>query len=331
MAVFSTNQVRQLYVALANKNSASAVTTLGDIALTSNDGHAYFTHMGQGGVTRSDLIDLKNVMYVKKTTPTDMARPLKSVKVTLDENVNGGNPISGQDYILRIVLRQYIGMSDSDQYQKYGMVHAVASDTASDFYKKLAISLAKNFSREVTPLLKFMIGDTEVKATTKIEDIAGDADSLIIEEVEQPWTLGIQELVPVYFDVYPTTVLFNGEEYTWGKATDTTPKQGADGTWTPALSTDGAAKNAVSNGKIIADLEYFCLGERADQYRNIGWPNSIPSKTMVDPSEEYYVLDIHYAYTGANECVQKSEKDITIVSKDEAVITALEAAIKALL
>ena len=37
---------------------------------------------------------------------------------------------------------------------------------------------------------------------------------------------------------------------------------------------------------------------------------------MVDPTKEYHTLDIHYAYVGANESVQKSEKDITIVCAD---------------
>lgn len=319
MAVFSTNQVRQLYVATDVKEGAAhvlATDTVGTIALKTDNAksHMYFEYRGVGGLVRSDLIDVDKVLYAKATPASALARKLKKATVTLDATVNGGNPIAGQDYILRIVFRQYLGMSDEDQYQKYGMVHAYAGMTASDFYKTLAISLAKNFSRELVPLVKFKIGATEVTPNTKLADIAGDADSLVIEEVEQPWTLGIQEQVPVYFEVYPTTVTFNSDERIWGEV---------------EMGDTGAA-NAIKDGKIIADLEYFCLGERADQYRNIGWPNAIPSKTLVDPTKEYHVLDIHYAYVGSNECVQKSEKDITIVSADKAdintLIDALEAA-----
>lgn len=317
--VFSTNQVRQLYVATDVKEGAAhvlATDTVGTIALKTDNAksHMYFEYRGVGGLIRSDLIDVDKVLYAKATPASALARKLKKATVTLDATVNGGNPIAGQDYILRIVFRQYLGMSDEDQYQKYGMVHAYAGMTASDFYKTLAISLAKNFSRELVPLVKFKIGATEVTPNTKLADIAGDADSLVIEEVEQPWTLGIQEQVPVYFEVYPTTVTFNSDERIWGEV---------------EMGDTGAA-NAIKDGKIIADLEYFCLGERADQYRNIGWPNAIPSKTLVDPTKEYHVLDIHYAYVGSNECVQKSEKDITIVSADKAdintLIDALEAA-----
>lgn len=310
--VFSTNQVRQLYVATDVKEGAAhvlATDTVGTIALKTDNAksHMYFEYRGVGGLVRSDLIDVDKVLYAKATPASALARKLKKATVTLDATVNGGNPIAGQDYILRIVFRQYLGMSDEDQYQKYGMVHAYAGMTASDFYKTLAISLAKNFSRELVPLVKFKIGATEVTPNTKLTDIAGDADSLVIEEVEQPWTLGIQEQVPVYFEVYPTTVTFNSDERIWGEV---------------EMGDTGAA-NAIKDGKIIADLEYFCLGERADQYRNIGWPNAIPSKTLVDPTKEYHVLDIHYAYVGSNECVQKSEKDITIVSATKADINTL--------
>ncbi len=310
--VFSTNQVRQLYVATDVKEGAAhvlATDTVGTIALKTDNAksHMYFEYRGVGGLVRSDLIDVDKVLYAKATPASALARKLKKATVTLDATVNGGNPIAGQDYILRIVFRQYLGMSDEDQYQKYGMVHAYAGMTASDFYKTLAISLAKNFSRELVPLVKFKIGATEVTPNTKLADIAGDADSLVIEEVEQPWTLGIQEQVPVYFEVYPTTVTFNSDERIWGEV---------------EMGDTGVA-NAIKDGKIIADLEYFCLGERADQYRNIGWPNAIPSKTLVDPTKEYHVLDIHYAYVGSNECVQKSEKDITIVSADKADINTL--------
>ena len=202
MAVFSTNQVRQLYVATELKEDAAvlAADQAGTIALKTDNAksHMYFEYKGAGGLTRSDLISIDNILYAKATPASALKRKLKKVTVTLDRTVNNGNPITGQDYILRIVFRQYLGMSDEDQYQKYGMVHAYTGMTPSDFYKTLAISLAKNFSREIVPLVKFKVGNTEVTPNTKLTDIVGDANNLVIEEVEQPWTLGIQEQVPVY-------------------------------------------------------------------------------------------------------------------------------------
>lgn len=302
MSVFSTNQVRQLYVAKVLKTSrVLASDTAGSIAVKNDTAknHLYFEYKGADNLMRSDLIDVKNILYAKATDADDMAHELKAVTVTLDSEVNAA-PVAGQDYILRIAFKQYVGMSDEDQYFKYGMVHAYAGMTASDFYKKLALSLAKNFSREVVPLVKFILTDSSdeavpVDATTKESSLTGTYKALVIDEVEQPWRLGIMEQTPVYFEVQPVPVTVNGDERIWGKVEETDPA------------------GIIANGKKIADLEYFCVGERGDMYRGIGYPNNIPTTYLVDPTVKYNVIDIHYAYVGSNESVQKSEKTITLV------------------
>jgi len=302
MSVFSTNQVRQLYVAKVLKTTrVLASDTAGSIAVKNDTAknHLYFEYKGADNLMRSDLIDVKNILYAKATDADDMAHELKAVTVTLDSEVNAA-PVAGQDYILRIAFKQYVGMSDEDQYFKYGMVHAYAGMTASDFYKKLALSLAKNFSREVVPLVKFILTDSSdeavpVDATTKESSLTGTYKALVIDEVEQPWRLGIMEQTPVYFEVQPVPVTVNGDERIWGKVEETDPA------------------GTIANGKKIADLEYFCMGERGDMYRGIGYPNNIPTTYLVDPTVKYNVIDIHYAYVGSNESVQKSEKTITLV------------------
>ena len=303
MATFSTNQVRQLYVAKELKSShVLATDTAGSIAVKSDTAknHLYFEYKGADNLMRSDLIDIKNILYAKATDADDMAHELKAVTVTLDSEVNAGAPVAGQDYILRIAFKQYVGMSDEDQYFMYGMVHAYAGMTASDFYKKLALSLAKNFSREIVPLVKFVLTNSDseavpVDATTKESSLTETYTALVIDEVEQPWRLGIMEQTPVYFEVQPVPVTVNGDERIWGKVEDTEPA------------------GTIANGKKIADLEYFCMGERGDMYRGIGYPNNIPTTYLVDPAVKYNVIDIHYAYVGSNESVQKSEKTITLV------------------
>ena len=106
MSVFSTNQARQLYVANTKNTvtSASAVGTI-EVCADTNKTHLYFKYMGAGGQTRSDLIDVKNIISTKVTDAKDLARELKTVKITLDSNfLESGKPIVGQDYILRILL-----------------------------------------------------------------------------------------------------------------------------------------------------------------------------------------------------------------------------------
>lgn len=322
---YSVNQVRQLYVAKALKHlHVLASDDAGSIAVRNNtaENHLYFEYKGADNLMRSDLIDIKNILYAKATDADAMAHELKSVTVTLDTNVNDGAPVAGQDYILRIAFRQYVGMSDEDQYFKYGMVHAYTGMNADKFYKVLALSIAKNFSREVVPLIKIEVHSSSTKSkgefdskgymvvtpttkdngksnTTNPYYAAGtlvtDIDSIRITEVEQPWRLGIMAQTPVYFTVQPVAVMVNGDERIWGTVTD---NKGA---------------GTIDNGKKIADLEYFCMGERGDIYRGVGFPNNIPTTYLVDPTVKYNVIDIHYAYVGSNESVQKSEKTITLV------------------
>lgn len=318
MATFSVNQVRHLYVADQQADAVTAADKKATIALKADDAksHIYFAYKGATDLMRSDLINIKDILYVKATDASKMARKLKVVTIALNNQVNGGNPVVGQDYIVRIAFRQYLGMSDEDQYFKYGMVHAYTGMDKGTFYQRLAASLYQNFSRETTPLLTIKLDDKVVAGATTIngqtvpidatgEVIVTDNDAkLTLTEVEQPWQLGTMESVPVYFDVQSMTITVEGDEVLWASIT----------------SNDG---DSVGNGKTIADLEYFCMGERGDMYRNVGWPNVIPTKYLVDPEKEYHTLDIHYAYVGANESVQKSEKTITIVSDSKDTINAL--------
>lgn len=309
MATFSTNQVRQLYVATALSPNVIASNTAGSIAVKSDTAksHLYFEYMGAGGMTRSDLIDIKNILYAKATDADDLAYDLAKYKLTLDDTVNGGEPVVAQDYILRIAFRNYPGLSEEDQYFKYGMVHAVTRMTASDFYKTLALSLVKNFSREEQGLLKFYLETggsdagvvagtpTEVTKDTKESSLTGTYTGIIIEEAPQDWILGVMEQAPVNFTIQPDLIIDNGDERIWGVVKKVT------------------STNSIPDGHKIADLEYFCMGERGDVYRMVGFPYVIRTKYLVDPDIKYNVIDIHYAYVGPNESVQKSEKDITIV------------------
>ena len=318
MATFSTNQVRHLYV-LKNFQEASSITSFknaGETAIgaTKDANDVFIKYIGMGGQVRTDLIPKSKVLSATLLTKDKDRTPLKSVLVQLN-----AEPASGQDYILRIAFRQYFGMSDEDLYLKYGMVHAYANMTSQVFYAKLAQSLAKNFSRElVKPLAFHRVVNSEdkgeVTATSKIkydDTFKGTADfdattdtytGIVIKEVDQKdeWVLGTKEQTPVYFTVQPTTVMVSGDELIWGKVTKL-----ADNTSDP--------KSYVGNGTKIADLEYFCMGERGDIYRNINWPNAIRTKYMVDPTKEYNIVDIHYYQDEGGENPQKSEKTITFV------------------
>lgn len=322
MAVFSINQVRQLYVAKAPKDSTEVPTTAGDIVPKADKAKTtlYFQSMSPAGIVASDKIDIKNVISAKATASKDLAHKLVRYSVTLDEAVAKA-PVAGQNYILRLAFRQYIGLSEEDQYFKYGEVIARNEMTASDFYKKMALSLAKNLENktESTPLVNIYLNsaaaaadetDVPVTATTKESDLNRvDYDKIIIEEAEQPWVLGMMPQAFIPFTPQFLTITVDGEDRLWGVATVATPKK------------------TVPDGHLIADLEYFCMGARGDIYRGMGYPNIIKTTYLVDPSAAYDVLDIHYFYTGSNESVQKSEKTITLVAVDDDRHTTMNALI----
>lgn len=318
---FSENQVRHLYVANTRVATAVAANANAGTLSVGKDKtleNLWINYKSADGLVRSDMINVKNILSAHSTSASKMDHKYKKFLITLDTDVNGGQPIPGQDYLVRIAFRQYIGMSDEDQYFKYGMVHGYSSLTASKFYVKLAESLVKNFSRELVPLVKFSLktasSEVSVDATTKWDSLSDTYTGLYILEAEQEWTRGIKQQVPVYFDVFCDRVVIDGDEVYWGKIEEV----------------DSATK--INNGHKIADLEYFCMGERGDIYRNIGWPHSIPTSYLVDPTKAYHVVDIHYAYVGGNENPQKSEKTLTIVCSDlttmNNIITDLNAAIK---
>lgn len=307
MANYSNNQVRHLYVANHLKSESDAVVVTDKKATikpaTDKDKkNLWFQYRGATDLMRTDLIPVENIMYAKATPADKLKRELMSVNVTLNTEAHGDTVIPGQDYLLNIYIRQYIGMSDRDTTVKFGVVRGTKTMTVPKLYAAMAKSLALNFSREIVPLLGFYVVTkegtaTEVTTSTDLETLTGEYTALQIREVAQTneWERGVKALEPVYFDVYSSTVTVDGDEIIWAKVEKP------------------VAFGSIHNGMDIADLEYFCMGNRGDIYRNIGWPKTIKTNYLVDESVPYDVIDIHYAYIGNNENPQRSEKDLTIV------------------
>ena len=331
MAVFSVNQNRQLYVAKAYSASideTSAVGTIGGVKTIGEgkDKELFFAYKGADGSMRSDRIQLNNLNYIKAFAAADMIEPLKAMKVSLDPEVNEGNPVVGQDYVLRIIFRQWIGADERYQYVKDGAVHVTSAMNAdvTKFYQAMVESLNFAFAREIganktsNPYLKFEAA----------------ANGITITEKEQSWSLGTESQQRVYFSVEPTTIFVDGADVIWGTVTDVTPakyvKKGGSGPDKDDLIPNSAlvaGTNAIGNGKKIADLEYFCMGERGDQYRMVGWPNVINTTYLVDASKEYNALEIHHGFRDEGVNSYRSEKDITIVAESASVINSIISAI----
>lgn len=321
MFIGSDNQFRNLYVMKTYKASESALAAVGDTTLKVDTAKnsMYLVYKDTEDNLTSDIIDLKNLLYVKSTKAADMARKLNSQSVTLNED-----PISGQDYVLNVEVRNFVALGDDSTHIKFGAVHAVKDMTKSDFYKAMALNLAKNFSREVSPILNVSLnkynstGTTNTKVAVlvngKMQNLAALTStetytSIIIDEVEQPWRRGVAQVEPVNFNTTCGTVLVDGNDVIWG----TVEKEEGD---------------SINNGKQIADMEWFYHGTRGDIYREATYPDNFDFKPLVDETKAYSTLDIHFAYVGPGVEVAKSERTITVVCADAAELNNLITAIK---
>lgn len=298
--MISVNQVRHVYVANTVATKVDSTSPVGTISVGGDaEKGVFFNYVSPGGIVRSDLI--KNVLYAKATEAAALRIPMKKVKVVLNQEVNNGSPVASQDYILTLKIKQAFALGEANEYIKYASVRALGGMTASDFYKKLAMSLKLNFSRETNTFFKFILigtsGETDITSATKEADLTDTYTGLYIEEAPQPWRLGNISFETVNFSIYADTITWQGDEYQWGTVTKV------------------PSTTFLPNSKKTADLEWFALGDRGDYYRGAGYPNVIYTEYVADGNlpDGYSYLDIHFAYVGAGNSVQKSEKTITIV------------------
>lgn len=139
MAVFNTNQVRHLYVAgtytsgtsgiqsavdYENRPAASAIkaasagTIWPIVDNTSTPTEGYFIYKGKGGVLRSDLIKFNKSTYYTAVDPANDIYTLQGKEITLKSDVNGGDPVAGQDYILGVEIKGFVSGFPEDTYTK---------------------------------------------------------------------------------------------------------------------------------------------------------------------------------------------------------------------
>ena len=323
MNLFTVNQVNQVYVAKRKvDNPLTKNSTVGDVYVGAVKGvdncnkSIYIQHRGPGGITRSDLIDLDKILYATITPADAMAKSLKEYRLKLSADAMDADDntkvIKGQDFILRIKLDHYIGISPEDsEYWKYGMVHTGPNVTVAKFWTEMAKSILRNMTREAVKFISLYpittsnstdsVGSTELDLTN-VETQMASATGLAIREVEPDWILDLKQQKIMHIEVTPVAFEYDGTTLYWADGQSYDKKLEA---------VDSGV--TIPNGKLTADYEYFFHGERGDQYRMIGWPDYIPTKYMVDPSKTYDYLQIHFYYRGDNEAVQKSEKDITIL------------------
>lgn len=314
MNIFTANQVNQVYVVNKVVDSVAGVQNEGDVYVGSIGGtmdkELYFVYKGKGGIVRSDLIPTKNIMYAKQTDAAAMDVTTLAARISLNAGAfttsSGTDYTLPQDYVLNIEFQNPIGMSPDNKYIMTAAVHGTSTMTKAQFYTKLKEVLDKQLKKMGTPLV------TVTAASTYVDIVAAEPD----------WILGVKQQKPVLFNVLNSTVYNDTlkEEVYWADTIYSTGRKTTGGV-EPAEETVTSGKpsgTTIHNGKLMADYEYFYMGERGDQYRMKTRSYYVPTQYMVDPSKEYDTVGIHFAYTGSNHAVQKSEKDVTFIIDTDA-------------
>lgn len=312
MANFNVNQVRHLYVAKTAPQEvkagsiASTLANPGDFGYSALDseGNFYFVSRGATGeLVRSDMINAKSIKHITYLDKTKDVYGLKRTKIEMLTTTNSGNPVAGENYTVVVNFTNFLGFGVEDTDVLTATAHAITGMTAAQLLGELAVSLYQNSLKGV---VKIYCGGTELTDAAVAAHVSGTTPitgaSIEIEEMEQPWVRGTKAAIVYPFTVTCKFITNNNDVVPWAKITAVTPT------------------TTIKNTKKIADLEYFCMGERGDWYRNVGWPHVIPTQYLVPADSTdaagYNVLTIHYKYIGGGDeaASRLSVKDIQIAS-----------------
>jgi len=314
MAVFTSNQVNHVYVALDAKDTVAGVSSIGDIAVDKTaDNELYFVYKNaDGGTVRSDLIPIKNIMWVRAVggLHKSQKRKLKKYTITLPAPDSGANGSDiGKTFGVNLEVKLHEGIETVYRKQAFALVKS--GNTQENVTDTLKTSFDRNFEKDDYVKDLFTIKKTSTSVTTGTGNDAVTTTTYHVIIFEKPQSAKYK---PGLFANNAVDFVVTGDE-------DIDIKSGY--ATVDDVTGSGSTSDAftIGNSYDIADLEYFALGERGDLYRNIGWPNSFPSKTLATYGDSvvYNLLQIHFAFTDSNEGVQKSEKDITIAIPETGV------------
>ena len=254
-------------------------------------GYVRYSGLGANKDLVTDLIAKSKVLSVTNIPAIDLVPKAQIATVTISgTDADADSKIDGGTYVMRVIIYNYFSESPSGSYIKHASAYVKNGVTAADLATELSKSLKLGLKRDIEPAF----------------EVAVSGAAITITPIATEWVLGRKSttIPQISVELVPTNEL--DTEADWG-------------TVTYAEGAPKAGKRKLE-AEILADYEYFCLGERGDQYRGIGWPNNVETKGEVDhKTSGYYVVTVHYYEDLPNEAVQKSEKTAVFVCTTKTV------------
>ena len=239
------------------------------------------------GIT-SDKIE--NVEWAKLTKAAKLQPKAKQATITF-----AGEAVVGQDYAVKVSYPEVGGAGVESWTTKTAVAHAGKGATKETVVAELIAQLTK------------ILGVDEVLTVAAVE--GGFTIAPKVENVK--YERGIRPIAIPDFNVTVNQVVEEGELTDWVTldANQQIPV--------------AAIETGLTSGYKLADMEYFAMGERGDEYRMAAYPNHIITDYKIDPAKNYDVYNIHYSYKGYNTQSHKSEKDLIIAVTAGTTLSAL--------
>lgn len=319
MSLPSINQVRHLFVA-NTATMPSATNTDYYNGTPSAEGNAvvcgkkgadaflFIKHYGKGGIVASDKILKENLVSATFTSIDDLKSKIgnHTIQVT--------SAVAGQVYEIKLQFIHYGGLGEQDQTYKIGMYKAKSDDTAALIAAGLAKSLQDALGLDNAANAADLTHYKEQLCTITV-----NSDTITVHEADLS---GLWKRGKISVEYMPIHV-FLGNIYT---SDDYETDEWATVTHNASLTTVNDA------AKKLADLEYFCMGARGDEYRGMGYPRNFDTEYFLTGGDTLYgIIDLQYFYQGDNEDIQKSQKTLSIVVPTAAVRNTIAGGINTIL
>lgn len=252
----------------------------------------YFTYVGLSkdkngklAVSRSPLIDPKNIVSIKAVKPAELNKNKLKQQTTLDfSSVNISELPS--NVILTINFTNFAnGDSSIFPFTVSASKGATTSDTVANLVKAI------NEDTKIADLS----GNILVTASD-----GGSSKLIITANACGSYELGMQD---VYYPKFTVTNDIYGDNASSLQVPQET-----------VFSVD----SGVNNGDVAAEMELLFMGERMQGGLPYNYPFNVNSKTMVNPNANYSCLDIHYYIDNDMDFSQRSHGTITLLCEESA-------------